>query len=282
MRRLTERLLFTLALIAMIDGAMAKEKILLVTQDFPPLQVMTGHGEYTGFVIDFMKEVMADVAKENDIESSIMFAPWKRAMLLAESQPNVIFFSLSRTPERETKFHWLGWVAPYDVYLYKLSSREDIQAKGWEDILGKGYSISVQSGSNFEELLKRKGIGFPPDNTMVETVVHNSQNIMREYRGFTDLMMQVEVSFPIRLKEVNLNPSNFEKLFRIEELSGRLWAVVSPKTSDAVKQALQKSFDRLKAAGRDKELMRRYFVEPPADALLEVERTVEGGSAWPG
>ncbi len=44
-------------------------------------------------------------------------------MLLAETMPNVLFFSLSRTPEREDKFIWLGEVSPYGQNFYQLSTR---------------------------------------------------------------------------------------------------------------------------------------------------------------
>lgn len=51
---------------------------------------------------------------------------WARANHLALTQPNVMIFSITRNAEREALFKWVGPVASFNNYLWRLKSRDNI------------------------------------------------------------------------------------------------------------------------------------------------------------
>ena len=48
---------------------------------------------------------------------SSSYYPWVRGYELALSQPNTVLFSTTRTPARESSFHWVGPIAQDRVVL---------------------------------------------------------------------------------------------------------------------------------------------------------------------
>ncbi len=132
-------------------------EIQIVTQSFAPLQ-WDNAGKPDGYVTAYMLEVARRVGETIPLKiGAYEFLPWKRAMLLAETMPNVLFFSLSRTPEREDKFIWLGEVSPYGQNFYQLSTRPRIEADTVEDLRDQKVRIGVQDGSNLLSHLKQLG-----------------------------------------------------------------------------------------------------------------------------
>nr|WP_244292196.1 hypothetical protein [Vibrio cidicii] len=109
----------------------------LYTQEFPPLQFMLD-GKPQGYVIEFVTALVQDASKTIPLEiKQIHFAPWNRAIKTTIETENTLFFSVSRTPEREDKFQWIGQVSPYKVGLYRLASSPQVSAKNLEEL--KGY-----------------------------------------------------------------------------------------------------------------------------------------------
>ncbi len=160
-------------------------EIQIVTQSFAPLQ-WDNAGKPDGYVTAYMLEVARRVGETIPLKiGAYEFLPWKRAMLLAETMPNVLFFSLSRTPEREDKFIWLGEVSPYGQNFYQLSTRPKIEADTVEDLRDQKVRIGVQDGSNLLSHLKQ--LGFEKTGNLVPiTDFHHSTPSSPEIAAMTD------------------------------------------------------------------------------------------------
>jgi len=63
----------------------------------------------------------------------IQLLPWRRAYRMDLSRENTIIFSLVRSPERESFFHWMGPVHSLNGYLIALSTWDDIQLNTLDD-----------------------------------------------------------------------------------------------------------------------------------------------------
>ncbi len=252
------------AIVAAQAGAEVREPttLRLYTQLFPPLQ-MIGKGDViTGFVAETVYEMVREVQRDMPLEvAPITVIPWKRALLRAESEKDVLVFSLSRTPEREGKYFWIGTVAPYSLSFYKLREREDIQATTEAELKGKGYSIGSQIGSSMEEFLVRHLFGDGVDNTRIDSITENQRNILRLYRGYVDLIMFSDYSIYHRACDQGLNPAGIEKLFTVDELSTDLWIVASRKTDIRLVEGLSRALQQIKQDGRHEQLMAKYFAE---------------------
>lgn len=156
-------LLLTLAGLIPVAPAWAAAAIEVVTEELPPYNMTVG-GKITGFSTEIVEAVM----KETGVEAPIQVMPWARAYDRALSVPNVLIYSIARTPEREPLFQWIGPIGPTNWYLYSLSERpvklnslEDARGRqiatvnmdvGQQYLLGKGFKMNseLQSTNRYE------------------------------------------------------------------------------------------------------------------------------------
>jgi polar amino acid transport system substrate-binding protein len=143
-------ILTTCLLLATTWPAFAAEKITVVTEEFAPYNY-TENGKLTGYSVKIVEELL----RRADLSYTIDTYPWARAYKKALQLPNVLIFTMARTAERESEFHWIGELADRKLYFYKLKSRSDIVVSKLEDI--KKYRVGVNLGDAAEELLVKEG-----------------------------------------------------------------------------------------------------------------------------
>lgn len=125
----------------------SKLTVNVVAEEFYPYQYKQ-NGQPTGLAVEIIKQVLAD----SQLTAEIKFYPWARALLLAESAPNTIIMSISRSTERENDFYWLGLISRHELYLW-------VNKKRWgntrftDNMLSK-LLIGVPRGGHQHQLLK--------------------------------------------------------------------------------------------------------------------------------
>lgn len=110
-------------------SAVAAPRLMLVTEEFEPFNYIE-QGKLTGYSV----EVARALVERAGIAYSISAYPWARAYRMAQQLPNVLIFSLARTPAREKQFQWIAPLARRQVYLYQLSRRHDVQVSSLDDL----------------------------------------------------------------------------------------------------------------------------------------------------
>jgi polar amino acid transport system substrate-binding protein len=93
----------------------------VVSTDNPPFNYEEG-GAPRGLGTEVLQAIAADAG----LELHIVFLPWQRALREVEQKPDTLIFTLARTPERETRYEWIGPFAPRKVYFWKLKARRDL------------------------------------------------------------------------------------------------------------------------------------------------------------
>lgn len=88
-------------------------KLMVLTEDLPPLQITENNILVDGIAFHAVRHLL----DSSELNYSIDVMPWARAYKIAREQPNVLLFSLVRTPHRENAFHWLTRIADMDMYL---------------------------------------------------------------------------------------------------------------------------------------------------------------------
>ncbi|GLX78477.1 hypothetical protein tinsulaeT_18170 [Thalassotalea insulae] len=87
------------------------------------------------------------------LSATVDFMPWSRAFKLASEQANTMIFTMVRTSERESKFHWL--LAVSDVVRAFVSLKQRPELKLSTIAQAKNHSIAVVRGSyGLSSLLK--------------------------------------------------------------------------------------------------------------------------------
>ncbi|MDG3088174.1 ABC transporter substrate-binding protein [Vibrio hannami] len=267
MIKIIRRSLSWFALLSVVPPAtgMTNEvQLELYTDEFPPLQVQVEDKAY-GYVVEFLKELVADASKSMAMSiNEIHFVPWKRAISVSETQANVLFFSISRTPSREEKYHWIGEVSPYDITLYKYKNGPKIQPHNIEDIID--YRFGTQAGGSFHEYLIEHGA------KDILPVTYGRRTIKLLKANRIDYAPLVAESFYYRMEQYGENPEEFEPVMKIDELSKNLWVVASKKTSQEVVDTLIASYKNLRNKGELERLIEAYH---PQSEIMSKYRKVK-------
>lgn len=240
--------LLVLASLALQTGAARAEPvdIKLVTQSFAPLQ-WDNNGQPDGYVVAYLLEAAQRVNRTVPVSvSAFEFLPWKRAMLMAETVPNVMFFSLSRTPEREDKFLWLGEVSPYGQNFYQLASRPRIEVDRIEDLRDLDVKIGVQDGSNLLAYLKK--LGFEGSGTLVP-ITDFHQGIEMLYLGRIDMLPLTGFLAEASACKQGYDGTQLQPVIFVEALAKPLWAVFSKGTDPELVDAFRTEMAALKREG---------------------------------
>jgi polar amino acid transport system substrate-binding protein len=79
-------------------------RLVLATEEYPPYNMSGPGGTVTGISTDIVKALL-DAA---GYEYEIAIYPWARAIAMARTQVNTCVYSMSRTPEREALYKWVG------------------------------------------------------------------------------------------------------------------------------------------------------------------------------
>lgn len=121
----------------------------IVTEELPPYN-MTQGGQITGL----STEVVQAVLKEVGLQAPIKSMPWARAYDIALNEENVLIYSITRTPQREKLFKWVGVIAPTQWALYTRTGR-NLVVKQLED--ARKYQIATVNEDAGEQYLVSKG-----------------------------------------------------------------------------------------------------------------------------
>lgn len=111
---------------------------------------MIAGGQVTGFATEKIRIIMDRVGIDYEIE----VLPWKRAYLLAQTQPNTCVYSTTRIPERESLFKWVGPTHENDWTLFGRGDR-DYHIATLDD--ARPYRIGSQNGDVRSEALVAQG-----------------------------------------------------------------------------------------------------------------------------
>ena len=137
-------------LAAPLSFAAAADSVLGVTENLPPLNYLDGDAQ--GFSVDLLRMMAASAG----LRLELQVLPWPRAVQVAETQPASVLFSLTRTPEREAQFQWVGPIAPRRVLIYRLAKRSDLSLPQLSE-LGE-RRIGVVRDSAADRLLQAAGL----------------------------------------------------------------------------------------------------------------------------
>ncbi|MBV8124415.1 MAG: transporter substrate-binding domain-containing protein [Burkholderiaceae bacterium] len=90
--------------------------ITLTTEEYPPYNMSSPQGQVTGVSTDIVKALLAEAG----FHYQLAVYPWARAIAMARTDPDTCVFSMSRTPEREALYQWVGPLVQNDWALFAL------------------------------------------------------------------------------------------------------------------------------------------------------------------
>ncbi len=229
-------------------SSVSAETILAVTDDYPPF-VYREDGKPAGVAIDIVHELF----KETETEGTIRFYPWKRAYKMGIKKKNTLLFTMSRTPERESLFKWIGPVFTVKVGLYRLRKRSDIQVRTLED--AKRYNVGTVRGYASEKKLLNTGFEIGKN---IDQVSDEIKNVKKFLFHRVDLICSTDLVLAYYLRKEGHRLGETEK---VVTLSGQFdeYMGFNKETADSVVDSFNKAFDKLKQDGIYNKILAKYM-----------------------
>jgi polar amino acid transport system substrate-binding protein len=213
----------------------------IVTEELPPYS-MTRGGKLTGMSTEVVQAVLKEIGQQADIQSM----PWARAYDLALHNPDVLIYSIIRTPEREHLFKWVGTIATSRWYLYSAASHPislmDLQdARDWQ-------TATVNEDVGEQYLISRKFVL----GQQLQSSNHYELNYQKLQTGHVDLWISDELNAYYLARQAGDEPSRtLVQSLRVPELeeAGGFNMAFSLGTADATVQLFQKGLKAIRENG---------------------------------
>ena len=232
----------------------APEILQLMTEEYPPI-TFKKNGKTTGFVTDIVREI---IVRQN-IPDNIRLTTWKNAYNLTLFNPNVVLFSIERTPDRENLFQWVGPVGKNNAIFYtkkgsgiKIGSLEDAQ---------KIPAISTTTNWFTEQYLRSKGFTNLISSPLPETTVNQLMNGEVQLSIFTDITVSEIV------KNAGYSMDDLEPVFTVSNTY--FYIAMSLGTPLEMVKKWQSVLDDLKADGTFEKIYRSYIPNADLNDILK-------------
>jgi polar amino acid transport system substrate-binding protein len=239
-------LTFGVALVAYQPFALADD-IQIVTEEYPPYNYQEDQ-EIKGVSTEVVKAVLREVG----IQAEIMLYPWARAYHTAQHEKNTLIYSISRTPNREALFKWVGVIAPIEFYIFASKERPDIKIQTLED--AKQYQIAVVREDALDQFFTQQG--FPN----LYRLNHNEAAMKMVLTQRAELWPISEYAGYYFLQKQHHSISDVRKVFRIEGFaSGDQYMAFSPSTPDELVNKFRTGLQSIKDQGIYQQILDDYF-----------------------
>lgn len=218
------------------------------TENLPPLNFQ-GKGRPQGFSVELLRLMAAGAG----LALQLQVLPWQRAMQQAEGQAASVLFSLTRTPEREPQFQWVGPIAQRRILIYRLASRPDLKLAQLGD-LGDGR-IGVVRESAADRQLQAAGL---KPGVQLEQGLDDATNLRKLLAGRMEYITLLDWAAAWNLRQLKLPYDTLHAVME-QDTARSYWYGLRPDTEPELARRLQAELDAIKRDGRYERLRQRYF-----------------------
>jgi len=219
-------------------NSVASEEIKVVTEHFPPYQIVKEGKPVSGSSVEFIEALL----KEVNIDTKIEVYPWARAYSMAITYPNVLIFSISRTPERESLFHWIGALDAMCNHLWALKKNNSIKITSIDD--AREHIVGVPRDDTVHHYLKKHGFR-DSDNLYIANT--REQAVKMLFSGRVELLMGAELLIKQRVNHLGFDFNHLKNVFTLPVINNnRLSIAFSKSTPTSLVLKFQKAFKKLK------------------------------------
>ncbi|WP_421866502.1 substrate-binding periplasmic protein [Motiliproteus sp.] len=250
------RALLIVLTFALLSIRVAAEPLTLYTEEFPPFN-FTQQGEMQGVSTQIIKALM----QQAGFSYRIVSHPWSRSFKQAQTEPNALIYSISRNPEREALFKWIGVLVPASHSIFALRSRTDIRIEQLSDL--QQYRIATQQNGARESYLLQNGL-----SEQLLLRLSGDQVPLQQYqllsRGRIDLWPAADAVAHHLLKSQGQDPERLlRRVYSLKSLSAQgYYLAASPNSSPELIAQLRDALIRLKQTPRYQQILRNWGMTP--------------------
>ncbi|WP_377158757.1 substrate-binding periplasmic protein [Roseateles sp. UC29_93] len=223
-------------------------ELVAFTENLPPLNYNEG-----GAARGFSTELLTLMAADAGLPLRVQVLPWQRSVQEAGRHPDSVLFSLTRTPERETQYRWVGPISPRRILVYRLSHRTDVRPASLKQLNGLRLGVSRDSAAAKHLIAE----GLRPE-TELELGLDDATNLRKLLAGRMDLIVLLDWAAAWHLRELKLPYATLAPVLPMD-VDKSYWYGLPADSDPALARRLQAALDRLRRDGRYERLRQQYF-----------------------
>lgn len=246
--RCLRRHFFGVAAALLISLPLAATELTAVTESLAPLNY-----EENGVVTGYATELLQAMAQAAKLKTRIDLLPWARAYQTVLAQPNTLIYSITRNPERESLFEWIGPISPRQIFLYKLRERKDVSVKTLAD--ASNYQVGlVREMAASKDFVKLSGIA----ENKVDYAPTVESNMKKLFLHRIDLIVSQDWSAAFLAKSLNRKPEELEPVLLLNGTHSYYFAL-NKQSDPALVAKLRAAFDTVQKSGQLGKLQNKYL-----------------------
>jgi polar amino acid transport system substrate-binding protein len=214
-------------------------------------------------LVGYATELIKIILEHAEIDFKVEIVPWGRAIQAINNRKNVIAYSMTRSPEREDRYQWIGKISPLDYYLYGLKSRLTSLPSTIEG--AKALKVGIVRGAFISNFL------IAEDFSNLINVSEPSRNLQMLKRGRIDLFPFNTRGVGPMLTQHNFDTDELVGIIRLDTDSTGLYFALSKQTSAAVLRRLQDSYNAVVKSGQYERIFRPFLEQNPRLEVLTID-----------
>ena len=225
--------------------SVSAQSLNILCENDPPLQFRDVKGNLSGYTVELVREIQKRVGNQDEIK----MVPWARGYNMIQKYPNVVLFQMSRSPEREKLFNWVG---PVHELVYGLYARADseITLSSFEEAKTV-RSIGVYREDIRHQMLVRAGF------TNLAVANDNSANVVQLMRGLIDLLATSSTTYAEEALASGFKPSDLKLVLPLH--TSQNYQAMSKDMPPKVVESWNAALEAMRNDGSVDKLSRKYF-----------------------
>lgn len=231
------------------------EALRIYCESAPPNQFLLPDGSLTGMAVEVVREIQKLVGNSDPIQ----LVPWARGYDALQKQPNVVLFSVARTPEREPLFHWIGPLHELRFNFY-VKADSHIVINSMEDAKQVGR-IGVYNNDVRDEILTKAGF------RNLDRSTSNVFNFKKLMTGRIDAYTTDAAALDAEAREAGYRAEDVKAAFTFMRV--QIYVAISRGTPESTVKAWSEAFAILQKKGVFAKVYKTYFpgLTPPTKAI---------------
>jgi methyl-accepting chemotaxis protein/ABC-type amino acid transport substrate-binding protein len=222
---------------------------LIVAEEMPPYNFLGPEGPS-----GISSEILLELLRRLDLHWPVEFMKWTVAYHIALREPNILLYSMLRTPDREELFYWVGPLFTDTTHLYRKTSRERVAPATVEEALG--YRIGAVKDNFDHQYFTGRGLTEENGLFLVEKQEENFAALMNEK---VDLIALTASQAKQHIPAHGYDPSDFTAVLEMKDTSGDIYMVFSPHTEQRYIDLFDRNLEDFKRSHGYRKILSKWL-----------------------
>lgn len=227
----------------------------IVTEHWPPISFEQS-GRAEGMAVDLARMIQKIIGSKDPIE----VMPWPRAYQTALTQPNVLLFSVVKTPERQKYFTFLGPIATGEISVYARGNQKFKHPS--LDVIKSDFRVATHRGTAFQSQLETSGY---KHIVPVNSPIHGIKMLMT---GRVDAYCDDDIAIEEIFQQAGYRKNSYIKIAALAP--SEIYFAFSSKTDEKTISEWQMAFEELKRNGTFEALHKQWLSHMKAPKELHL------------